>query len=133
MPKQEAMLKRYNWAVLAAALAPLSGCASMNEAGSSDVQLSVTPMTAMCEAHQQGVVVGQYDSSRQSINVPNSPGATDIVCFANGYKDKRITMVPDGPGVLRGLLVDFGPIDMPGYQTKIEIAMEPADKQGLPR
>jgi hypothetical protein len=124
---------RYQWAVLAAVLATLSGCASMGEAGSSDVQLSVTPMTAMCEARQNGVVVGQYDSSRQAINVPNSPGATDIMCFADGYKDKRITMVPDGSGVLRALLTDFGPINMPGYQTKIQIAMEPADKQGLPR
>jgi hypothetical protein len=126
------MLKRFEWAVVAAAVA-LSGCASMNASGSSDVQLSVIPMTAMCEARQNGVVVGRYDSSRQSITVPNSPGATDILCFANGFKDKRITMVPDGPGVLRALLVDFGPIDMRGYRTNIQIAMEPADKQGLPR
>jgi hypothetical protein len=86
----------------------------------------------MCEARQNNIVVGRYDSGRQSISVPNSPGATDILCFADGYKDKRITMVPDGPGILRVLLIDFGPIDMPGYQNPIQIAMEPADKQGLP-
>jgi hypothetical protein len=118
--------------ILTAVVATLSGCASMKETGSSDVQLSVTPAAAMCEARQNGIVVGRYDSGRQSISVPNSPGATDIVCFADGYKDKRITMVPDGPGRLRGLLIDFGPIDMPGYGTKIQIAMELADRQGMP-
>ena len=105
----------------------------MGQAGSQDIQLAVTPMNAACEAFQHDTRVGRSDPGRQSITVPRSPGATDIVCYADGYKDKRVAVVPDSPGTLGALLTDFGPVEMAAYPARLQIVMEPADRQGQPR
>lgn len=126
-------MKIRDWAGLAVLAATLCGCASMNKVGSQDIQLDITPMMAICEAYQSGEVVGRYDPSRQSITVPERSGSTDIVCLAPGYKDKRITVVPDSPAVFGALLIDFGPVDRTTYPGRLQIVMEPADRQGQPR
>jgi hypothetical protein len=111
----------------------LCGCANMPEAGSQEIQLAVSPMTASCEAFQHDVMVGRSNPGQQSITVPKSPGATDIVCYADGYKNKRIAVVPDSPGTVGALLTDFGPVQMAAYPGRLQIVMEPADRPGQPR
>ena len=118
---------------IAISAAALCGCANMQEAGSQEIQLAVTPMTAACAAFQHDTMVGRSGVGHQSITVPRSPGATDIVCYADGYKDKRIAVVPDSPGTLGALLTDFGPVEMAAYPSRLQIVMEPADRQGQPR
>ena len=113
--------------------ATLCGCANMGGTGSQEIQLAVSPMTAACEAFQHDAMVGRSEPGQQSITVPKSPGATDIVCYADGYKDKRIAFVPDSPGVLGALLTDFGPVEMQSYPGTLQIVMEPADRPGQPR
>jgi hypothetical protein len=119
--------------VIAISAAALSGCANMSQGGSQEIQLAVTPMNAACTAFQHDAMVGRSESGRQSITVPRSPGAIDIVCYAEGYKDKRIAIVPDSPGTFGALLTDFGPIEMAAYPSRLQIVMEPADRQGRPR
>jgi len=126
-------LKIIDLAGLTFVAASLCGCASMMVAGSQNIQLALTPMTASCDAYQHDVVVGRSDPASQSITVPKSPGSTDILCLASGYKDKRVTIVPDNPGVLAAFLTDFGPAELSAYPGSIQIVMEPADRQGLPR
>jgi hypothetical protein len=104
----------------------------MEEAGTQEIQLSVTPMTASCEALQHGDVVGRLDPSRQSIVVPKRPGSTEILCFAPGYKDKRVSFVPDAD-FFGSLLVDFGPADLLAYPARVQIVMESAEIQGMTR
>lgn len=103
------------------------------EAGSQNIQLAITPMTAMCDAYQHDSVVSRLDPSTQSITVPKSPGSTDILCFAPGYKDRRVTIVPDNPDKLAAFLTDFGPVNLAVYPAQLQIVMEPADRQQPPR
>ena len=126
-------MRTYNLAGLAVVFAALSGCAPMRDMGSSDIQLSVTPAAATCEARQNGVVVGQTDANRQTVTVPKSPGSTEIFCYASGYKDKRITLVPDSPAWFDALLVDFGPVNKATYPANLQIVMEPGDRPQQPR
>jgi len=109
----------------------LSGCASMDQRGPQDIALSITPQTANCDAYQRGgEVVGHYDPNRRTITVPASEGSTEILCFAPGYKDKRIGMTPAYGGL--GLIAD-GPVRFFRYPQAITITMEPADRPGMPR
>jgi hypothetical protein len=108
----------------------LSGCAAMDPRGPQDIALTVTPQTATCVVYQHGgEAVGRYDPNRRSITVPASAGNTDILCFAPGYKDKRISMTPGYGGL--GLIVD-GPITSFRYPEAVTITMEPADRPGTP-
>jgi len=111
----------------------LSGCANMGQTGPQEIQLALTPMNAECAAFQHDSMVGRSPSGGQSITVPRSPGATDIVCYANGYKDKRVAIVPDSPGTLGALLTDLGPVEMAAYPARLQIVMEPADRIGQAR
>lgn len=117
--------------------AALSGCASMADLGPQDIQLSVMPETAKCDAYQNGAMVAAYDASRRTLTVPGSPFSLEILCSAPGYKDRRVSISPgnaawDQIGVV---LVDFGPADAAPsrYPATLQIAMEPADRQGNPR
>jgi hypothetical protein len=126
-------LKTFSLLGMAISAAALCGCANMREAGSQEIQLDLTPMNAACTAFQHDSMVGRSEAGQQSITVPRSPGATDIVCYAGGYKDKRIAVVPDSPGTFGALLADFGPVEMAAYPGRLQIVMEPADRQGQPR
>jgi hypothetical protein len=131
--QQETSLKTFIVFVMVISAAALCGCADMREAGSQEIQLAVSPMTAACDALQHDAIVGRSNPGQQSITVPKSPGATDVVCYAPGYKDKRITVVPDSPGVLGAVLTDLGPVQMAAYPGRLQIVMEPADRPGQPR
>jgi hypothetical protein len=107
----------------------LSGCAAMDQRGPQEIALTITPQTATCDAYQHGGEVGRYDPDRRTITVPASEGNTDILCFAPGYKDKRISMAPGYGGL--GLIAD-GPVRFFRYPQAITITMEPADRPGMP-
>ena len=113
--------------------ASLAACAPMPEMGSQDIQLSVNPAMASCNAYQHDVVVGHSNAGQTSITVPKSEGATEVLCTAPGYKDKRITVVPDRPGTFGALLADIGPVARTTYSDRIQIVMEPSDRPGLTR
>lgn len=129
----EIPLRNTHFAGLAVLAVILSGCMSMDETGPQRIQLALTPMTAACDAFQRDTIVAHSDSNSRTIAVPKTPGSTDLLCFAPGYKDKRITIVPDNPDKLAAALADFGPAELAAYPSMIQIVMEPADRQGLPR
>jgi hypothetical protein len=112
--------------ILAAAL---SGCTS-TEGMSQEIQLSVNPQMARCDAYEGGNFIGTYDPSRQTLTVPTSRGSLDIRCSAPGYKDKRIAIVSDGGawGIAGAFLTDFGPVSyvLARYPLSIQIVMDRA-------
>ena len=120
-------------AAIAFALA-LSGCESTKLDNSpQEIALTVTPAMASCEAYQAGIMVGRYDPTRGAITVPKSPGRTDIICAAPGYKDKRVSIAPgDGEMSFHRDLTDFGIVPTLGYPGALQIALEPADRPGRP-
>jgi len=120
--------------VLIALAAGLSGCASTKLDNSpQEIALTVMPAMASCEAYQAGIMVGRYDPTRGAITVPKSPGRTDIICAAPGYKDKRVSIAPgDSATGYRRYLTDFGAVPTLGYPGALEIALEPSDRQGRP-
>jgi len=65
--------------------------------------------------------------------VPTSLGRTEIICAAAGYKDKRVSIAPgDEATGYRRYLIDFGVVQALPYPGVLEIALEPADRQGRP-
>ncbi|HXI99591.1 MAG TPA: hypothetical protein VNH44_00115 [Micropepsaceae bacterium] len=127
-------MKRMELAGLALIAASLCSCTATKElTGTEDIKLAVTPATALCDAYQHDAVIGRSDPNTQTITVPQSRGATDILCFASGYKDKRITIVRDNPDLGAKLLTDFGPLELSAYPATIQIVMEPQDRPQRPR
>jgi hypothetical protein len=110
--------------------AALAGCATMPDGTPQEISLSIAPETAKCDAYQHGTLVGSYDPSRKTIAVRKSRGSADIFCSAPGYKDIRVSIVPDDSslGFVGKLIVDFGPIDYATseYRSTVQIAMERA-------
>ena len=112
----------------------LSGCAATKLDNSpQEIALSVMPAMANCEAYQTGIAVGRYDATRGAITVPKSPGRTDIVCTAPGYKDKRVSIAPGEAATgYRRYLTDFGFVQILPYPGTLDIALEPVGQQGKP-
>ena len=120
--------------VLVAVAGALSACGSTKLDNSpQEIALFVMPTMATCDAYQAGVMVGRFDPTRGAIVVPKSLGRTDIICGAPGYKDKRVSIAAgDGESSYRRYLTDFGVVTALGYPGVLEIALEPADRQGRP-
>jgi hypothetical protein len=120
--------------VLIAFAGALCGCQSTKLDNSpQEIALIVMPAMATCGAYQAGLLVGRYDPTRGAVVVPKSLGRTDIVCTAPGYKDKRVSIASgDGVTGYRRYLTDFGIVPALGYPGSLEIALEPADRQGRP-
>jgi hypothetical protein len=116
---------------LAAIAAGLSGCMTMPAgAGPQEIALSVMPQTAHCDALQQGNVVGSYDAARGSVTVPRSGDGVQIFCIAPGYKDVRVALQPENGFSI--WLSDFGPLDVAGYPSPVQIVMQPESQPGQP-
>jgi hypothetical protein len=121
--------------VLIAIAGALSGCAATAmDANPQEIAIAVMPAMASCDAYQAGVMVGRYDATRGAIVVPKSPGRTDIICIAPGYKDKRVSIAPgdEEPRRYRRYLVDFGLVRQLGYPGSLQIVMEPDTLQRRP-
>ena len=120
--------------VLVALAGALCGCSSTRLDNSpEEIALAVMPAMASCEAYQAGELVGRYDPTRGAIVVPKGLGRTDIICAAPGFKDKRVSIAAgDGETSYRRYLIDFGVVRPLGYPGALEIALEPADRQGRP-
>ena len=117
-------IARISVVVIAAAL---SGCQAMGQSGTQTIALSINPISAQCDAYEHGERVGSYDPAQHSIVVPISMGGLEIVCSAAGYKDKRVSLVPDNSsaGFLGKVLTDYGPANHAYlYPVSIMITME---------
>lgn len=102
------------------------------------ITLSIMPAAAQCQAFQAATPVGTYDAGRQLLTVPKSPDSLEILCSAQGYKDKRVVLVPDTRGTLGPaafLLADFGPVDYfhSAYPDQVTINLDPLDAPGQTR
>jgi len=121
---------QYRFGAIVLACAALAGCTYVTEGTPQEISLSVAPETATCDAYQHGARVGTYDPSRKTISVGKSRGSADIVCSAPGYKDIRVSIVPDDSslGFVGKLVVDFGPTNYfhGEYPKSLQIAMERA-------
>src|SRR5436853_254552 len=79
---------------------PYWWCTEMHDRGpmnpeTQDIQVEVTPETAQCEARQAATPTGIYDPGRRVLTIPKSRESLEILCFAIGYKDKRVVVPSD--------------------------------------
>jgi hypothetical protein len=114
--------------------AALAGCAVVPEGTPQEIGLSVAPEMAKCDAYQHGNLVGSYDANRKTIAVRSSRGSADIFCTAPGYKDIRVSIVPDEGALghfVGSVVADFGPVNhfRSEYPRSVRIAMEQAPAQ----
>jgi len=120
---------RYLAGVVGIISAALAGCSAVPDGTPQEIGLSVTPEMAKCDAYQHGNLVGTYDANRKTIALRSSRGSADIVCSAPGYKDIRVSIVPDeGTGFFSAIIADFGPINYSrsAYRKSVRVAMERA-------
>ena len=110
--------------------AALAGCAAVPDGTPQEIALNVTPEMAKCDAYQHDVLVGSYDAGRKTIALRKSRGSANIICSAPGYKDIRVSIVPDESTLdfLGKVVVDFGPTNyfQSAYPKSVQIAMERA-------
>ncbi len=123
-------------------LCALSGCTIMHDEGplntqTQDISINITPETAQCQAFQEATPSGRYDPGRKVLTVPKSRDSLEILCSAEGYKDKRVVLIADdnalgGAGFLLG---DFGPVDYfySSYPPSVAIALDPENMPGQTR
>ena len=118
------------FAAIILAGAALSGCTTVPAGTPLEIALNVTPEMAKCDAFQHGVLVGSYDQGRKTIILLKSRGSANIFCSAPGYKDMRVSIVPDDSnlGGVGKLIADFGPVNYfkGEYPKSVAIAMERA-------
>jgi hypothetical protein len=110
--------------------AALAGCTAVPDGTPQEIALSVVPEMAKCDAYQHGNLVGSYDTGRKTIALRKSRGSADIFCSAPGYKDVRVSIVPDESalGFVGKLVPDFGPTNYykSAYPESVQISMERA-------
>ena len=120
----------------------VSGCTFMHDQGPANSQtqqitLDVMPATAQCQAFQAATPTGMYDPGNKTLTVPKSRDSLEILCLAQGYKDKRVVLIADDHdlGTAGFLLGDFGPVDYfhSSYPDRVAINMEPLDAPGRTR
>jgi hypothetical protein len=112
------------------ASAALAGCTTVPDGMPQEIALSITPEMAKCDAFQHGNLVGSYDQGRKTIALRKSRGSADIFCSAPGYKDVRVSIVPDDSnlGGIGKLVTDFGPVNYyhAAYPSSVQITMDRA-------
>jgi hypothetical protein len=128
---QEPSLKTQNlFGAIIIASAALAGCTTVPDGMPQEIALSVTPEMAKCDAYQHGNLVGSYDQGRKTIALRKSRGSADIFCSAPGYKDMRVSIVPDESalGFVGKLVPDFGPTNYykSAYPESVQITMDRA-------
>jgi hypothetical protein len=108
----------------------LAGCTTVPDGTPQEIALSVTPEMAKCDAYQHDVLVGSYDQGRKIIVLRKSRGSADIFCSAPGYKDMRVSIVPDDSnlGGVGKAVADFGPVNYfhGAYPGSVQIIMDRA-------
>ena len=124
-------MKLHNLAgVIGIISAAVAGCTTVPDGTPQEIALSVAPETAKCDAYQHGVPVGSYDAGRKTIALRKSRGSADIICSAPGYKDMRVSIVPDDSnlGNVGKVVADFGPVNYfkGAYPSSVQIVMERA-------
>lgn len=124
------MRTQYLFGAVIVASAALAGCTAVPNGTLQEISLNVTPEMAKCDAYQHDVLVGSYDQGRKTIALLKSRGSANIFCSAPGYKDIRVSIVPDESalGFVGKLVPDFGPTNYyeSAYPKTVQIAMEPA-------
>ena len=125
-----------------ALLFTLGGCTIMHDQGpqnmqTQDISINITPGTAQCQAWQAASPSGRYDPGRKILTVPKSRDSLEILCSAEGYKDKRVVLIADDNalGPANFLLGDFGPVDYfySSYPGSVAITLDPENMPGPTR
>ncbi|HEX3485276.1 MAG TPA: hypothetical protein VHT51_09460 [Micropepsaceae bacterium] len=118
------------FAAIILASAAVAGCTHVPDGTPREIALNVTTEMAKCDAYQHDVLAGSYDPGHKTIALHMSRGSVDILCSAPGYKDKRVSIVPDDSslGFFGKLVPDFGPVNYykGDYPASVQIAMERA-------
>ena len=131
-------MKFYRW-MSAALLACLGGCSVTHDMGPlnaemQQITLNILPETAQCQALEAATPTGMYDPGRKVLTVPKSRESLEILCSADGFKDKRVVLIADDNrlGFASFILGDFGPVDYfhSSYPESVAIQMDPVDAPG---
>jgi len=98
------------------------------------ITLNIMPETAQCQAFEATTPTGMYDPGRKVLTVPKSRESLEILCSADGFKDKRVVLIADDNrlGFASFILGDFGPVDYyySSYPNSVAIQMDPANAPG---
>ena len=93
------------------------------------IAVDIVPETAQCQAFQAATPTGMYDPGRRVLTVPKSRESLEILCSADGFKDKRVVLIADDNrlGPAQFILGDFGPLDYyySSYPNRVAIQMDP--------
>ena len=123
----------------AAFLLCLGGCTVMHDQGPlntemQQITLDIMPETAQCQAFEAAIPTGMYDPGQKVLTVPKSREALEILCSADGFKDKRVVLIADDNrlGFASFILGDFGPVDYfySSYPNSVAIRMDPVNAPG---
>lgn len=131
-------MKFYRWTSAAFFLC-LGGCTVMHDMGPlntemQQITLDIMPETAQCQAFEAATPTGMYDPGQKVLTVPKSRESLEILCSADGFKDKRVVLIADDNrlGFASFILGDFGPVDYfySSYPNSVEIRMDPVNAPG---
>lgn len=125
-------------AVVIAALAALSGCASITQGTTQTLIFAVTPPTARCVLTREGDgELGSVSGEKNTISVSKDKDDIIVNCKADGYANKtmRIVSKVQTAGVVGAVFIDLGITDlitgaMFAYPSDVTITMEPLAGQG---
>jgi len=134
-------VKFYRW-TSAALFVCLGGCTVTHDMGPlnpemQQITLNIVPETAQCQAFEAATPTGMYDPGRKVLTVPKSRESLEILCAADGFKDKRVVLIADDNtlGPANFILGDFGPVDYfhSSYPNSVAIQRDPVNAPGLLR
>lgn len=113
LPKRVQPMKHALVATLAALGMTLSGCATIMEGHTQDINVNVTPDNADCFASRGGHPIGQYSPRTHILTVSKSRNDMVVTCSAPGYKTKSVTFESGASawGVVGAMTLDLGIID----------------------
>lgn len=98
------------------------------------ISLDIMPETAQCQAFEASTPTGMYDQGQKVLTVPKSRESLEILCSADGFKDKRVVLIADDNrlGFASFILGDFGPVDYfySSYPNSVAIRMDPVNAPG---
>jgi hypothetical protein len=107
----------------------LAGCATILEADSQTILMTVTPEDAQCFGWRNDQMVGIYHPLFQSMTVSKSTDELLITCNAYGYKTARLRLMPSLAdwNVPEFNVVDYVTGGLIHYDGSVVIVMDKSD------
>jgi hypothetical protein len=96
------------FAIIAAACAILSGCATIMEGTAQSVQVATTPSGATCTVSRAGATLGQIASTPGSVRIDKSKNDLSVTCAEAGFHTATVTQSPHFVGTTFGNIVAGG-------------------------